>query len=311
MDNMALISFLGLDKKVDNNILLKKIHLSRSNMTFPKNIIEEIETIYLETNDIRFFNELIWLCKGDISMIPKSINKFNFHFRNGLYMHNFKFTEYKYENIRPKSIVFNEDKIALIGNPLFFLIPFFKLLKLGVRPDVIHVKYHPNKYLKILLDIFYPIFKIIFGNSYSTIEIENESDLSCFSIQKKYDIGFHKLPFIIKRNVLSSFKKGLINDHWGALPFLKGRSTIFYSKLLGIPLTITNHIIDEDIDSGHILNYYKLKSKFIGLQIKLGFSTRLIESLYLLSKLKFKKINNKEGLVFYEAHPWLIKKINI
>ena len=191
MDNMALISFLGLDKKVDKNILLKKIHLSRSKMTFPKNIIEEIETIYLETNDIRFFNELIWLCKGDISMIPKSINKFNFHFRNGLYMHNFKFTEYKYENIRPKSIVFNENKIALIGNPLFFLIPFFKLLKLGVRPDVIHVKYHPNKYLKILLDIFFSIFKIIFGNSYYTIDIENKSDLKYFSIQKKYDIGFH------------------------------------------------------------------------------------------------------------------------
>ena len=37
-------------------------------------------------------------------------------------MHNFKFTEYKYENIRPKSIV-NENKIALIGT-FFFLIPF-------------------------------------------------------------------------------------------------------------------------------------------------------------------------------------------
>ena len=38
-------------------------------------------------------------------------------------------------------------------------------------------------------------------------------------------------------------------------------------QALRYTLTITNHIIDEDIDSGHILNYYKLKSKFIDLQL--------------------------------------------
>ena len=61
-------------------------------------------------------------------------------------------------------------------------------------------------------------------------------------------ISFSQVALHNKRNALN---KRINNDYWG---FLKGRSTIFYSKLLGIPLTITNHIIDEDIDSGHILN---------------------------------------------------------
>ena len=155
-----------------------------------------------------------------------------------------------------------------------------------------------------------PLYKVIFGSSYHKIDVNNKSQLSKIKISKKYDIGFHKLSFIIKENIISCFSKGLINDHWGALPFIKGRSSLLYSKLLGISPVITTHLISKCIDSGKIINYYPLKSKFLKLQIILGLSNRIFDSLNLLSQMKFRKIDNKMGYVFYEMHPWLISKIN-
>lgn len=158
--------------------------------------------------------------------------------------------------------------------------------------------------------ILSPFLMIIFKKCYFKIDIDNKSQLDKIKLTKKYDIGFHKLSFIIKENIISSFKKGLINDHWGALPFVKGRSTLLYSKLLGVPQIITTHLIEKNIDSGKIINYYPLKNKHIKLQILSGLNFRILESLHLLSKMKFREAGNTKSVIFYEMHPWLIKKIN-
>ena len=80
---------------------------------------------------------------------------------------------------------------------------------------------------------------------------------------------------------------------------IKGRSTLLYSKLLGVPPVITTHLINERIDSGEIINYYPLKGKFIKIQIILGLSFRIFDSLNLLSQMKFRGLDNKTGFTFY------------
>ena len=150
---------------------------------------------------------------------------------------------------------------------------------------------------------------MIFRNSYKQVSINNKTDLKSFKLPKQYDVGFHKLSFIIRKNVISSFNKGLINDHWGKLPFLKGRSTLMYSKLFGIEPIITNHLIDKYIDSGKIICFTSLKNKNEKLNIYFGLYKRIYKSILLLSSNTFKEIDNKQGVMFYEMHPWIINKL--
>ena len=310
-NNSILNSFLEVKENVDDDILLRKIHFKRFNNKFTINCIKEIEKKYIRTNDIRYFNELLWIC-DDRKKITNSLKMFNNHYKNGIYEHNYStiFSNQKYDQLNSSTINLKNNTVALVGNPLFFILPYFKLLKHNIKADVIHIKYHPSKFMNKIFNCLSPFYKIIFRSSYHKINIDNKSQLHKIKLPKNYDIGFHKLNFIIRENIISCFRKGLINDHWGALPFIKGRSTLLYSKLLGIPQIITTHLINKHIDSGKIINYYPLKKNFIKIQIIFGLSFRIFDSLNLLSQMKFRGLDNKTGHVFYEMHPWLINKIN-
>ena len=311
MNNSPLLySFLKLKDNVDDEMLLKKIHFKRFKSKFSMECINEIEKKYIKTNDIRYFNELLWIC-DDKKKISKSFTKFYENYKNGKYNHNYdpNFFNLEYSRLKLNKTKLANNSVALIGNPLFFIIPYFILLKNGVRADIIHIKYHPNKLLNKIFNSFSFFYKIIFNSSYTSFKIVKKSQLYELTLSKKYDIGFHKLSFIIKDNIISCFNKGLINDHWGALPFVKGRSTLLFSKLLNFPLTVTTHLIDKVIDSGKIIKYFPLNNNFLKFQIIFGLNNRIIDSLNLLSQMKFKEIDNKSGVFFYEMNPWLKNKI--
>ena len=182
---------------------------------------------------------------------------------------------------------------------------------IGKKVDVINVKYHPNKELNRILNspLVNLFFKLIFLGAFYQVSITSKEDLKTFKLSKQYDVGFHKLSFIIRDNIISCFNKGLINDHWGALPILKGRSTLLYSKFFGIDPIITNHLVEKDIDSGKIICFTSLKNKNNMLEIIFCLYKRIYQSILLLSSNTFKAIDNKKGNMFYEMHPWIIDKI--
>ena len=315
MSNLRVINFLGIDSLQDSNLVLKKIHLKRLRSNLPDYVIAFCESQYMESSDVRFFNELLWLVDGNIDSIKQAINKFESNFENSKY--NYDFIE---ETIGSESFMNNpvidksilkSNSIALIGNPIHFIIPFYYLLSKGKKVDVINVKYHPSAKLHKILNspLINLFFKLIFIGAFNQVSIKNKEDLKSFKLSKQYDVGFHKLSFIIRDNVISSFNKGLINDHWGVLPFLKGRSTLLYSKFFGIEPVITNHLIDKVIDSGKIICFTSLKNKNQKLNIVFGLYKRIYKSILLLSSNKFKTIDNKQGKIFYEMHPWIINKI--
>tara|TARA_B100001093_G_scaffold490155_1_gene528954 strand:+ start:2657 stop:3604 length:948 start_codon:yes stop_codon:yes gene_type:complete len=315
MSNLKVSRFLGIDSLQDSNIVLKKIHLKRLKSNLPDYIIAFCASKFMESNDVRFFNELLWLVDGNIELIEQSIKKFESNFENSKYKHVFnevKIDKELYINnpLIDKSIL-KATSVALIGNPFHFIIPFYYFLAKGKKVDVINLKYHPNKVLNKVLNssLINCLFKIIFGSSYETISISSKANLRSFKLPKRYDVGFHKLSFIIRDNIISCFNKGLINDHWGLLPFLKGRSTLLYSKLLGVDPVITNHLIDQNIDSGRILCYTSLKKRNQKFNIIFGLYKRIYNSVLLLSSNKFIEIDNKDGLIFYEMHPYLKNKL--
>ena len=315
MSNLNVSNFLGIDSVEDVNLVLKKIHLKRLKSNLPDFVVAFCASKYMESNDVRFFNELLWLVDGNIESIKQLIKKFESNFENSKYNHDFNegIIDSKSFMNNPviDKLVLKSTSVALIGNPIHFIIPFYYFLTKGKRVDVIYVKYHPSKKLNTILNspLIILIFKIIFGSSYKEVSINSKADLKTFKLSKLYDVGFHKLSFIIRDNIVACFNKGLINDHWGELPFLKGRSTLLYSKLFGKEPIITNHLIDKDIDSGKIICFTSLKNKNQKLNIVFGLYKRIYKSILLLSANTFKEIDNKPGIVFYEMHPWIINKM--
>lgn len=315
MDNSKIDNYLGVGSEINDNLLLKKIHLKRLKYDLPDFLIKFISEKYIKSNDIRFFNELLWIVKGNTKLICSSIKKFNQNFDGTKYNHTYNFNlkrlDLAIDNVPKENSVLHNNSIALIGNTFHFVLPFLYFLIKGKRVDIINVKYHTNGMIKRLLNLSLTskFFKILFGKSYYEIDISNQSQLKSFKLPKDYDVGFHKLSFIINDNITSSFNKGLINDHWGLLPFLKGRSTLLYSKLFGVEPFITNHLIDKEIDSGKIICYTPINIKCQKFQIIFGLTNRIYKSVLLLCNDKFKTIDNKKGFMFYEIHPWIINKM--
>ena len=60
---------LGLKIDAPDELILRKIHFQRVKKDFPDIVKDYLCDRYLITNDVRFFNELLWLVKGDISKI--------------------------------------------------------------------------------------------------------------------------------------------------------------------------------------------------------------------------------------------------
>lgn len=308
---------ISSEDKINANTLLRKIHFKRLKK---ENITNEecdfLHDQYIKNNDVRYFNELLWL---DNKNKKKAIIK---HFNKNLdekKRHKYFYTE-KLKSclkiISNDSIAnesdFNGKKICLIGLPFHFIIAFRKLRILKADVEIVNIAYHPSSKMKLLVNnkMSKAFYKLYFGKSrYSEITIKNKAELKDIKLTKVYDIGFHKLSFIISDNLINQFKQGLINDHWGALPLFKGRSTLDYSKLFGAELIISNHLIHKEIDAGPILLYSKIDRNNIKKSIYYDFADRVVKSIVLLSKNKFKDIDNLKGELFYEMHPFLKKHI--
>ncbi|WP_460217920.1 hypothetical protein [Psychroserpens sp. MEBiC05023] len=312
---LKLLDFLDLDQDASLDEVLKKIHLKRLKSEIPKFVEGYLEKKFIETDDVRFFNELLWF-DNKTDQLQRSIDHFNLNYSNSKYRYIFD-EDLKYcldiqdSNAQVNKSYLKNNSIALIGNPFQFIFAYKKFSKLNVDIDVVNIMYHPSKVYRLLF--FNPLislfYKFYFRHGYKQIKVQNKKDLRKINIGKEYDVGFHKLSFIISDNIISKFKKGLINDHWGALPLFKGRSTLLYSKLFGANLTITNHLISKEIDSGKILMFTNIKTKSIKKEIYFGLANRIFKSICLLCNDEFIELDNKQGHVFYEMHPWLVNKM--
>lgn len=67
------------------------------------------------------------------------------------------------------------------------------------------------------------------------------------------DIGIIAGARILKPLIIDAFSVGVINYHPGLIPESRGLDAMFWSIHNNIPLGITSHLIDKDIDAGKIL----------------------------------------------------------
>lgn len=313
--------------------LLFKIHFKRKKKLSKiqrSNIIKFLSIGYLISNDIRYLNEFLWFYdnnKENQEYYSLLINRFKDNTKEKY--HPFplcsvnevnKFIEIHTDNNESKDEKsLNNAKIALVGPPFFFNKVYWKLVKEGFDVKVFSLLYDSNKLKRAFLKsgLFFRFYNFIKGVrfKYKTINFNPKDEtITDLSQRQEFEIGFHKLGFILKQNLLSCFKKGLINDHWGILPFIRGRSTIEYSILFGFPLYVTTHFVDDTIDTGGIVKLYSYESlpktfksvKQIRSIIKLGLEDRIYSSIKEVCSNNNQICNEKKsGLTFYSIHDFL------
>ncbi len=314
-----VINYFHLNSStVSDDFLLKKIHLKRLREPLPDCCVSYLFETYMAGSDLRFFNEFLWLSQNRDRYL-KALS----HFKNQVNQSGFY--KYCYDGHLEQCLKFEEElktvvkddfsdtSVGLIGTPLHFISAYFKFKGLGISTDIINVKYHKNRKFDLVLNnkLTSLIYRLIFGRKrYFEIDIVDKGELKDIILPKKYDIGFHKLTFIISESLIDQFRKGLINDHWGTLPLFKGRSTLAYSKLFGANLMVTNHLVRPEIDSGDIICFTTLNNKRIKRDIYLGLGDRVVKSVGLLASNRIiQDLDNTEGKIFYEMHPWLLNYI--
>lgn len=123
---------------------------------------------------------------------------------------------------------------------------------------------------------------------------------------------------IIKKKIISVFKKGIYSSHGGIMPKYRGNDCNYWSILNGDSYVgITLQKIADGVDTGKIVKVSKLKFKNykninqisadLYYKFKLYDFVSLFERLKLNKKINFKKTNSQLGKQYFKMHPALIK----
>ena len=321
--------------------LLFRIHFKRKAdfRAFERgNILKFLTIGYLMADDVRYFNEFLWFCKDDPDFKELRLLSLN-HFKeitgeNGC--HSFPLCKAEeVESFIRSSESFDAEpiskeadkplpKIGLIGTPSFFSAIDKELRENGYEVETFFIPYHSDKLKRIILKSG-PIFRAYLlakgiNIKYTTLNFDHKDPrIQEILSSRKLDIGFHKLGFIIRDNIIDSFRTGLFNDHWGVLPFIRGRSTIEYSLLFGFPLGATVHKVEREVDTGAIVKIYTYEGitqsrttiQSVKREIRNRLSARVVDSAKILSRIGEPRIANEKskGLTFYSIHPTLSRYI--
>lgn len=301
-------------------------------------ILEFLSVAYQITRDVRYFNEFLWFYNGHQDFLALWLLTLDNFFKNLLpdNRHHFpmcnteqleKFLKEvmsKMEQSRTKNIDTNM-LVGLIGSPTFFPKLRAELVRDGFSVKCYFIPYHPRKIINAVLRNRLAFFLIRFLKRAMFGFIRIDLDYKDSKIEKilqkdQLDIGFHKLGFIIKNNIIAGFRLGLLNDHWALLPFIRGRSTIEYSILFGAPMATTTHLITEKVDTGDIVSVYSYSEAIEGCStvaeirkvIRRDRDARAIDSIRQFSKTKTAIVENDErqGMTFFSIHPLLINFID-
>jgi methionyl-tRNA formyltransferase len=315
--------------------LLFKIHFKRKKTLPPayrSGVLNFLAAGYQSTSDVRYFNELLWFYNEndcDRPLVDACMDRFNCNLdHKGYHQLPDRLKPYStdisgYDLRVSDQTVDTPFRICLIGFPPFFGRIMKQLKNEGHHVEQYFLPHHPNRHIHRLLKFRLPVklLSLLAGNfyAYRTLDLDHKDEaIGQLLREGNFDIGFHKLNLIIRENIFGAFRIGLINDHWGYLPMLRGKSTIAWSMLLNVPLIPTLHFINKGIDSGPIVGYYPFDYSEAGSidavrnMTRKKMPERAVASIKHAGSKNFIPKENKPGagVTFYEMHPWLCKHID-
>lgn len=124
-------------------------------------------------------------------------------------------------------------------------------VKLNIPPSVIKTKIrhqgliHPEAIAK-RFGIPYHVVK---HNSDEAVELTRQYGL---------DLGIISGARILKPKIINEYATGIINYHPGLIPESRGLDAMLWSIHNNIPLAVTAHLINEEVDGGSILQVEKI-----------------------------------------------------
>tara|TARA_X000000368_G_C23054802_1_gene723328 strand:+ start:3895 stop:4941 length:1047 start_codon:yes stop_codon:yes gene_type:complete len=315
------------NKNLNFNRFLFELHYKRGTSIDDRDndlLIKFLLYKYNSCKDIRYLNELLYFRNINNKFLKEIDESFKKHIsKSGTHL----LPVYNKKN-KKKTYLINKKKIkkiALLGPPHFFNNIYKILIDKGYKVYVINIPFYTepfrNKILssKFLIKIYEIIYKI--NIPYKSIDLKYDSDsLNNYLNHYDFDIGVSKLGFIVKENIYSCFKYGLIHDHGAQLPHFRGRSVIEYSILHGCSITSSIHFINKSIDGGDIVNsfiYSKILQQYKSINrikkfYKDKFTERIIQTIDKINNNDINVIENnfKDGLTYYSIHPKLKNYIN-
>ncbi|HEX2534195.1 MAG TPA: formyltransferase family protein [Chitinophagaceae bacterium] len=308
---------------------LAKVHFRRKKpMTaaLRERIRRFLATGYGATGDVRYFNELLWYdskeapdeyTAGCREQFLSSVDHQGVHPFPGVSREEaqaFLTQHGAPAECRPDTT----EKVCLIGFPPFFGKIHRELTRAGFTVEQYFIPHHPNRKVRLLLSqpALVKGISLLKGNRqpYQTLRCRHtDPQITPVLQERNFSIGFHKINGILKKNLIDGFRKGLINDHWGLLPFLRGKSTIAWTVLFGFPMAATLHLIDEGVDTGRIIGFAPCATtglhslSAIRNRLRATLPERVVAAVRQLSDPGFSFIENtpEKGRTFYEMHPWL------
>jgi folate-dependent phosphoribosylglycinamide formyltransferase PurN len=320
------------------NKLLLKIHHERAarlDANQRHNVLKFLCIGYLISKDVRYFNEFLWFNKD----LPNTSNLKTiilYQFKQNInkdFTHNLPHLNQKeVASIMDEMMSVSENvgdkkegkplEIGILGIPFIFKRVYSQLSQSGHNLQMFMIPYYDSWKRRLFLksgfifNLFCKLKGVTFP--YRTLNL-NPTDQTIKKVltEKKLDLGIFKLGFIVKENIYSAFNIGLLHDHLAILPFIRGRSSMEFSLLQGIPPGSTMHFIHKGIDSGEIVSlfpYHFQKGqslKEIRQKIKNDFGQRILKSVELISANPNHQIPNNTnlGLSYYSMHPSLTKYI--
>lgn len=85
--------------------------------------------------------------------------------------------------------------------------------------------------------------------------VDHNSESMCALIRKyNLDLGIISGARILKEDVINSFTVGVINFHPGLIPEARGLDALLWSVYKNIPVGVTSHLINKQIDAGSIIS---------------------------------------------------------
>lgn len=329
VENIFKENYLSFEK------LLFRLHFKRKYKLekFQKdNILKFLSMGYMISDDVRYFNEFLWFYNNDkkyLQEFKQVYEKFNENTKNRF--HKFPLCgkqdvkDFIEQNNFVHKLEMNSSKknwkIGFIGVPFFFKNVYWKLNK-NFNVEVVSLKHDVSRKKRFLLRSGLPfrLFNLLKGVTfpYKVLNCNyKDEELTDVLKARNFDIGFHKLGFILKENIINGFKFGILNDHWGILPFIRGKSTIEYSLLFDFPVGVTVHYIDKTVDTGDIVKIYLYEDLISGYrsikkiknEIKSKLGDRIFDSICTVAcqneNISLIKNDKSQGLTFYSIHPFL------
>lgn len=336
----SIVAPIQKDHLVYESVLFKVHYLRNKEISkiSRKNICVFLIACYYNTQDVRFFNEYLFFTEGNSEskkLDPIILDLF-FTTLDSSGCHPNPFTTREDAELYIKEIEENSNfsrskevdlskNIGLIGAPFLFGDLYSNLIKAGFNVKCFFVPYHPTFLGRIVLKnpLLLMIINILKKIRFSPVKLSE--DYKSESIYKelsdnKLSIGYHRLGFIIKRNIINAYKDGLINDHWAVLPFVRGRSTVEYSVLMGLPVAVTSHLVEEEVDSGAIIAVYNYDDLLLSCNsvadihrhINKRRDCRALDSLLIMARKDPELTENTSvhGLMYYSIHDSLTSYIN-